>query len=78
MSMPNLKRIKINSEQELRVWLGKQPNQEQSVMLVTFADASHGKHVTPKQISNALEDFGWAAGFKYTLHGKLLGHVINR
>lgn len=76
--MPNLKRIKIISEKELQVWLTKQPDQIENVMLVTFADTTHEKHVSREQISAALSEHGWSAGFKYTLRGNLLGHVISR
>lgn len=77
MSIPNLKRIKVSSEQELRNWLAKHPDQEQSIMLVTCNKKSRDKHVSREQVRDALVEHGWADGPRYTLKGNLIGHVIS-
>ncbi len=78
MAIPNLKRIKVSSEQELRNWLAKQSDQEQNLMLVTYNEASRDKYVSREQVRDALIEHGWAAGTRYTLNGNLLGHVISK
>ncbi len=78
MNIPNLKRVKISSEQELRVWLNKHPNQEQSVMLVTHNKKFLEKHVSREQVQGALIEHGWADGPRYTLNAHLIGHVISK
>lgn len=77
MTIPNLKRLKISSEQELRFWLSKQAGQVQSVMVVTYSEASHDRYVSRAQVAEALDAHGWVSGFSYTLNGNLLGHVIS-
>ena len=49
MSIPRLKRIKVSSVQELRNWLSKQPDQEQSVMVLTCKENSRDKYVSREQ-----------------------------
>ena len=78
MGIPNLKRVKITSEQELKVWLTKQPDQEQSVMLVSYTKTSRDKHVSCEQVHEALSLYGWTSGRRYTLNRHLIGHVISR
>ena len=76
MSVPNLKRVSVSSEQELAGWLARQPGAAGPVMLVTRARASHRNHVSREQVGRVLADHGWTAGPRYTLNGDLLGHVI--
>ena len=77
MTIPNLKRVKILSEDELRVWLGKNSDIQQSVMLVMFNKASGAKHIGTDVVNAALDDLGWVSGRIYTLHGNMIGHVIS-
>jgi hypothetical protein len=78
MSIPNLKRVKVSSEQELKSWLSKKSNQKQSVMLVTCNKKSKDKHISHEQVDDALTAYGWIATRRYTLNGNLLGHVIHK
>ena len=78
MKIPNLKRVKISSEQELRIWLAKHPHQEECVMLVTYSNASRPKYVSREQVRDALTAHGWVAGPRYTLNAILMGHVISK
>lgn len=78
MNIPNLKRVKISSEQELRIWLAKNPNQDKSVMLVTHNKTSHVKHVSREQVRDALTAHSWVEGARYTLNATLIGHVIGK
>jgi len=78
MTIPNLKRIKVHSIPELTAWLAKQPSDAQSVMLVTYTDATHDKYVSREQLHDAIIAHGWAAGFRYTLNGNLVGQVISK
>ena len=78
MGIPKLKRITINSEQELDVWLARNSSQEESIMVVTHTNASHRKFVSHEQVGHVLAKHGWKAGFRYTIGSDLLGHVITR
>ena len=78
MTLPQLKRIRIDSIDTLRQWLAKNDALAQGVMLVTRADASHLLHVTREQVQSALSDFGWVTDRRYTLNASFLGHAIRR
>ena len=78
MIIPKLKRIKVSSEQELRNWLTKNPDQMQDVMIVTCNKKSHDKHLSRDQMQDVLAQNGWLARRSYTLLGNLDGHVISR
>lgn len=78
MIIPKLKRIKVSSEQELRNWLAKNPDQMQDVMIVTCNKKSPDKHLSRDQVKDVLAQNGWLAGRSYTLIGNLDGHVISR
>lgn len=79
MGMPNLKRININSVQELEVWLARNASHEERVMVVTHTNTSHRKFVSREQIREVLTTYDWRAGRSYTLgSADLLGHVITR
>lgn len=77
MSIPNLKRIKVSSERELRNWLAKHPDDDQCVMLVTCSKKSRDKYVSREQVGDALVEYGWVGGPRYTLKSNLIGHVIS-
>lgn len=78
MSIPNLKRVKLNSEQELINWLAKTNGPMPDVMLVTCNSKSHDKYLTTEQVRQAIVDRGYRAGRRYTLNGNLVGHVVSR
>jgi hypothetical protein len=78
MSIPNLKRVRISSVQELESWLAKQSDQAQSVMVVTYSEATHDKFVSHDQVGDVLTAHGWDAGRRYTLNGNLIGHVMSK
>ena len=78
MTIPNLKRIKVSSALELRIWLSKQPDYEQSIMLVTYSQSSHTNYVSREQVYDAVVEHAWEAGTRYTLNGNLLGYVISK
>lgn len=78
MRVPNLKRLKIGSEQDLRGWLAKAPHPEDRVMLVTHCKSAHPNYVSREQVEDALSAHGWVAGPRYTLNATLLGHVIRK
>ena len=77
MTIPNLKRVKILDEAALRVWLTKNTDIGQSVMLVMFDNSSAEKFIEPEAVNAALRDLGWGSGRRYTLNGNLIGHVIS-
>lgn len=77
MTIPNLKRVKISKSEELDVWLRKNCDYAQSIMLVLF-DQSSGEKFIPVEIVNELVLLhGWQSGRRYTLNGNLIGHVIS-
>lgn len=77
--LPKLKRITINSELELEVWLSKNADKEESVLMVTHADVSHRKYVSREQIATSLKKHGWKSGSGYTIgSSKLLAGVISK
>lgn len=77
MNIPNLKRIKVSSEQELRNWLTKNTELKQDVMIVACNAKSRDKHITSIQVRDVLSENGWASGLSYTLAGDLVGHVAS-
>jgi len=78
MQKPNLKRVKVNSEQELRQWLARNNNQADDVMVVTVASRRGPNHLSRDHIAASLSEFGWRADRAYTLNGGLHGQVIHR
>ncbi len=78
MNIPKLKRIRISSEEDLRIWLAGHSGQEGSVMLVTSTKAASRPHVSRAQVGDALAAHGWIGGPRYTLNATLVGHVITR
>ena len=78
MTIPNLKRFKVSSEQELRTWLSKNSERQKEVMIVTCNKSSPEKYVSNELIRDALRENGWVAGRRYTLVGNLVGHVASQ
>lgn len=78
MTIPNLKRVKVASEQELENWLVQHPDQDDEIMVVTHNKTSADKHVSREQVAEALAAHGWISGTRYTLNGTLIGHVIRK
>lgn len=78
MTIPNLKRVKVSSVQELRNWLARHPDHDDSVMLVTHDKTARQKHVSRDQLHDVLAAHGWTGGRRYTLNGTLIGEVISR
>ena len=78
MTLPNLKRVKLASEMDLKSWLSKNRDHASPVMLVTHANPAHPNHVSRQQVADALVSNGWSAGKRYTLNPTLLGHVIEK
>ena len=77
--LPKLKRITINSELELEVWLSTNADKEESVLMVTHTDVSHRKHVSREQIAALLKKHGWKSGSGYTMgSSKLHAGVISK
>lgn len=76
MAIPKLKRVKILSADELCVWLAKNVDIGQDIMLVMFDKSSGDKHIAREVVNEALVDAGWGSGRIYTLHGNQIGHVI--
>ena len=77
MTIPNLKRIKVSSEQELRTWLSKNSERQQEVMIVNCNKKSRDKHISSDQVRDAVGESGWNAGRSFTLDGNLVGHVVS-
>ena len=76
MAVPTkLKRVKVNSDAELRRWLSRNADVEHDVMIVTCDAKSRDKHMSSADVRATLQDLGWDAGRSYTLNGNLLGHV---
>ncbi|MFT6945320.1 MAG: hypothetical protein ACJAUW_001902 [Yoonia sp.] len=78
MSIPNLKRVRVSSEAELRRWFALGSEQMEPVMLVTYNRTSADKNVSHDQEHAAMDAYGWVHGQKFTLNKSLIGHVIRR
>ena len=76
MTIPKLKRVKVSTEKELRIWLKKNSDQEQEEMIVTCNQKSRDKHIGSDQVRDAVVQGGWNAGRSYTLDSNLVGHVV--
>ena len=77
MNMPNLKRVRVASVHELRIWLEKNSGEDHRVMIVTCDRRSPSKYVSSENVRNILDEYGWMSERSYTLNGNLLGHVIS-
>jgi hypothetical protein len=78
MHIPNLKRVKIDSDQDLRACLAQQTESTEDFMVVTVAKRSSAKHVGSAHIQEAALRQGWHPGPAYTLNGGLRGQVFRR
>ncbi|MEM9574276.1 MAG: hypothetical protein AAF870_03490 [Pseudomonadota bacterium] len=78
INIPDLKRVKISSDQELSTWLHRNSAQQNAVMLVTYTKANPEKHVSHEQVQRALDDYGWTSKMRYTLNKSLVGHAIEK
>ena len=78
MSIPAMKRVTISSAQQLDDWLRMQPADASTVMLVTHNQRSSDKHVSTAEVQTAIGEYGWQAGFRYSLNPHLTGHVIRK
>jgi hypothetical protein len=77
MSIPSLKRVKIETIAALDVWLSKNHEHRDSVMLILLDKSSGDKHIPRDVIIEAVKRGGWNSGRIYTLNGNQLGHVIS-
>ena len=75
---PNLKRLRIASEEDLVAWLATSTSGPDSVMLVTWSNPASPHYVSRQQVRDALAAHDWVAGPRYTLNASQLGHVIHR
>lgn len=76
MSIPNLKRVTISSVQQLENWVQKNADLGHSVMLVLFDKTGGERFIEPDVVSATLTAQGLNSGRRYTLHGNLIGHVV--
>ncbi|WP_368187963.1 hypothetical protein [Aestuariibius sp. HNIBRBA575] len=76
MTIPKLKRIKVSTEQDLKNWVGQNPNLTQDVMIVTCNKTSRSRYLCNDQIDAVLQSHNWQTTRRYTLNGNLVGHVI--
>lgn len=78
MSIPSLKRVKISCGADLRIWINKNFDHREPVMLVTHSKSSPAKHVSRTQVQELIEAKGWICGRSYTLSAHLIGHIIGK
>ena len=78
MRIPDLKRIRITSADDLRHWLARNADFADRVMLVTHARSTDARHVSREDVVDVLAENGWVGEARYTLNATLLGHVIRR
>lgn len=64
MSLEDLERIEVSSQQELRNWLEAHHDQNESVWLVTFKKANPEKYVSREEVLDELNAFGWIDGVR--------------
>ena len=55
----NFKKVQIKSSAELRLWLERNYNKEESVWLVTFKKQIDGSYVSVQEVLDELLCFGW-------------------
>ena len=78
MSIPNLKRIKVGTIQQLENWLKTAAADLDHVMITTTAADGSSTHVSSADIATKSIAHGWQSDRSYTLNGGLMGHVIKR
>jgi hypothetical protein len=76
--LPQLKRVKFASVQELRDWLSKNGDRGEDVMIVTVAHRRGTEQLSRDGIAAALSEHSWRAGRAYVLNGGLHGQIIHR
>lgn len=76
MSIPNLKRVRLSTETELRAWLARNTGLTGDVMLVTSAKTSSETPLNGEVVRRAVRDAGLEAGRSCTLNGGLVGRVV--
>ena len=76
--LPKLKKIRISSELELDIWLKRNTNHEESVILVTHTNKAHKNYVSRRQVNEILVQYGWEANSRFNLGSNLLGHVVSK
>ena len=64
----NFKKVTVASQKELRDWLTKNRQQEESVWLVTFKKIEKDRYVSTSQVLNELISFGWIDGIRATFY----------
>lgn len=78
MTLPNLKRVKVSTPQELRTWLTKTGEDCSEVLIVTCGRKSKDKHIPGADVRRTIAEHGWIAGRSYSMIGNLQGHVARR
>ncbi len=76
MDIPKLKRVKVASVRDLRVWLETHSGEDNRVMIITCDKRSPSKHISSASVRSVLAEYGWTSEQSYTLNGNLLGHVV--
>lgn len=64
MSIEDLERVEVSSDQELRRWLNANHAQSESVWLVTFKKIIPEKYVSRDEVLDELTAFGWIDGVR--------------
>ena len=78
MAIPNLKRLKVTSLQDLESRLKDVSVDLQVVMVTTTAQALSSTHVNSGDINQCIRKLGWTHDKSYTLIGGLIGQLIKR
>ena len=74
----NFDKVQIESPAELRTWLEKNHEQEESVWLVTFKKAVPNKYVSTSQVLDELLCFGWIDGIRRKLDDNKTMQLISK
>ncbi|GHB34122.1 YdeI/OmpD-associated family protein [Mongoliitalea lutea] len=63
----NFKKVEVSSQQDLRIWLEKHHQKEESVWLVTFKKSVPEKYVSTSEVLDELLCYGWIDGIRRKL-----------
>ncbi|MEL6864236.1 MAG: YdeI/OmpD-associated family protein [Bacteroidota bacterium] len=74
----NFDQVQIESPAELRTWLEKNHEQEESVWLITFKKAVPNKYVSTFQVLDELLCFGWIDGIRRKLDDSKTMQLISK
>jgi uncharacterized protein YdeI (YjbR/CyaY-like superfamily) len=74
----NFERIEVQSPDELREWLRKNNEQEESVWLVTHKKSEGDRYVSTGQVLDELLCFGWIDGIRRKLDQRRTMQLISR